>query len=82
MWFSYHCCVQPLFQPSINKWCKPSLAVKSIYSFACAVVAPCLSPSQKVYFPMCIAHQIPKYLYGFTYDGLPILLGSFRFKIK
>ena len=63
---------QPSFHPSISSPGIPSRRQESIYSFACSVVAPCLSPLAHVHSPTYIAHQIPKNLIGFTQEKSPL----------
>src|SRR5690349_20132803 len=73
---------QPLYQPSTRTPRKPFAAAKSMYRFVSAVVAPCFGPELHVFWPRCMPHQIPTYLYGFTHDTSPRLFGSLRFRSR
>src|SRR5687767_77467 len=62
---------QPVFHPSTRTPSNPFSAAKSIYFFVLAVLAECNSPDDHVPAPICISHQIPIYLQGFTHETSP-----------
>ena len=57
----------------------PSRFAASIYSLACAVVAPCRSPVAQVHSPTNIAHQMPINFNGLTHEK-SCFGGSLRFR--